>query len=354
MKEYKKFTFDKNCSQFIKALSILMMLMHHFWGYPDWLYNGNKCAGIFGGDIPVEMCLAGFFKLCVAFFAFVTGYGMFFVMQKEHYLKKVIKKAYGILVTYWLIIFLVYLPAYFLINRSATAEYISAKEIILGMFGISNKINRFSWYIYFYLLAIFTLPVYKRIMSKNQILALCGALIPFKAAIFIINHGSFDIPRLFLNCINNYLNYMSVILIGYIFAKYNTFDTLSHFLYRLRLDKAVTYALIIFVIFIFRDIIGGAIFGTNIDAVYTPFLILALGKMSKKINNMHIVDFLARHSLNFWLLHGIFFPQSNGLTFLQNLVYFPRIPILIVVWAIVLMLPVSVMLKKICRILHAD
>ena len=38
--------FDKNMSIMIKGVAIILMLFHHFFGFPNWIIQGNMFIGL--------------------------------------------------------------------------------------------------------------------------------------------------------------------------------------------------------------------------------------------------------------------------------------------------------------------
>lgn len=67
----------RNETNFIKAVAIIMMLMHHFWGFPAWRVGGAALepAIYLPGGASLSWMAARQFKICVAMFAVITGYG---------------------------------------------------------------------------------------------------------------------------------------------------------------------------------------------------------------------------------------------------------------------------------------
>lgn len=67
---------DQKISRYIKAIAIIMMVIHHFFAFPDrWLESNLFITGGYIGGKPVEQMLGEMCKLCVCIFAFISGYG---------------------------------------------------------------------------------------------------------------------------------------------------------------------------------------------------------------------------------------------------------------------------------------
>lgn len=68
----KDVSLGKDEAQLISGCAILMMVIHHFFGFKEFLVNGNSYTSLFSvGGIEIERILAAFGKLCVAILHFV-------------------------------------------------------------------------------------------------------------------------------------------------------------------------------------------------------------------------------------------------------------------------------------------
>ena len=75
----KRTFLTKDETNFVKTIAIIFMLVHHFLGFPEWLESGINInyLPVRVKGVPLEIAIAGQFKICVAIFAFVTGYGWY-------------------------------------------------------------------------------------------------------------------------------------------------------------------------------------------------------------------------------------------------------------------------------------
>jgi FtsH-binding integral membrane protein len=88
---------DKKTTQMVKGLAILIMIMHHF------------CATTLFPNISSGMLQFGAtFKICVAIYAVLSGYGYYFAKDKS--VKYGLKKIWGLLQIYWLSLFTIFIP----------------------------------------------------------------------------------------------------------------------------------------------------------------------------------------------------------------------------------------------------
>lgn len=75
--------FSREDTKVMKGIAILLMLMHHLWGFPDRIMGGGV-LGIFkfmGVSLPYYLGLYG--NICVSLFFFLGGYGIYINSKKK-------------------------------------------------------------------------------------------------------------------------------------------------------------------------------------------------------------------------------------------------------------------------------
>ena len=83
-------------------------------------------------------------KLCIAMFAFLTGYAVCIQTSKNHigdtgsitYMVNVVKKILSIFMSFWLMLYFVLLPVYCVIGN----PFPTMNELMMAGVGINNKI----------------------------------------------------------------------------------------------------------------------------------------------------------------------------------------------------------------------
>ena len=78
-------TFSRDDTKLMKGAAIVLMLMHHLWGFP---------GRIAGGELWHVLSICGessltyfgsFGKICVSFFFFLGGYGVYLSTHSKRY-----------------------------------------------------------------------------------------------------------------------------------------------------------------------------------------------------------------------------------------------------------------------------
>lgn len=77
-----KLYFTKEHTQIAKGVAILLMIAHHLFAFPERIYINSgyiSMVSLFGYDI--EFLIGIFGKLCVAMYLFLSGYGIYMIIQ---------------------------------------------------------------------------------------------------------------------------------------------------------------------------------------------------------------------------------------------------------------------------------
>lgn len=313
----------------IKGVAIVLMFIHHFFTFPSfWI---DSVAAIYSNnhfDI-----LNTSFKICVPIFAFLTGYFYFFAKKKTF--RYSIKKSTDFWICY-LVVFALLVTAAILSGNYS----FSIVAIIKEAFALSRPTMYFSWYVIFYIGTMLIMPLFYRLTKVNDFLALAVfSAIPM-VLVFICKNAGVS----FLTALTDYLNYFSYlpcVLIGYSIAKY---EVLSKLYEVTRKQKTVIQLLIGCAMIIMPFLARGS--SEALDFLYAPMFIFGLISLVKIINHKRILlplAILGKYSLLLWFLHCGFFNQLKEFT--QSVLYFPKNPILVTIWGLVICLVIAIVIQ---------
>lgn len=205
----------KRDSKLIAGVAILMMMVHHFFGIDSYLLpevGYTELLTVRG--ISVERMFAAFGKLCVAIFAFSSGYAIW-KMQGDY------KSARGnffriakFLMSYWVIMAL--FMVYGLICHDSLPTW---KEAALNLVGLDTGpgmpfVNvSFAWYVAFYISLVALSPVFLWVFSTRRAAIDIAGYIAVASATFLC---SGDLQSIVAT--------MPAALTGMLVAKYRLFD----------------------------------------------------------------------------------------------------------------------------------
>lgn len=331
-------------SKLIAGIAILLMVFHHIFGFSEYRINGNdyiESFCIYG--ISFERMIAAFGKICVALFAFSSGYVIWKKSEDYTKLRKIFSRIIKFLFNYWIIFIL------FMIYGAIIGDPLPrGSDFFYNLIGLETAPQKqyvnvaFSWYVASYILLILISPFLLKIFQCEKfwidiVLYLC-----FILGLGLIHNslwGFILAPVLYAIC-------------GLLVAKWNLFNRLL-----LHTDKLSIW------IFVFA-IIGLALLrqsliliGINIvgvDGVFAAIFMFSVINIFNRLQSEWLnksIMFLGFYSMNLWYLHGIFFTGSRPL---QEILYYPKYPIFIFILCIALVLPVAIGCDFIQRKLYTE
>ena len=341
--------FNKNTTEVIKGIALIMMFIHHFFAFPSW----------WGGEIyyPVIAKLSSYFctplKICVPVFSFLTGYFYFFNEKKTY--KYSLKKISDILMQYLCVFFLFSFIAY--INGYTY----TMKDYILEAFALKHSTMIFCWYVHFYYTVMLILPLYSKIELENIFFDILVAVLILPVGIKILLNYSTN--RFFSDVLVSLLTWIVNVFTGFIFAKYDLFDKLDEVNRRLVHINFINVAMWLLItiicpigryvaprIYISLEelpIIHKVVsFGISLDIFYVPLFIYAIVNLSRILNFRFLnicIRQIGKYSLLMWFVSCIFFNNSKSV--FQPILYFPRNPLLVTLWGLLLCYIVSIVLN---------
>lgn len=315
--EKEKFTSHETL--LCKGIAILIMLFHHlFYRVDSWNLYWHK---ITINSTPLIAFIARQGKICVAFFVFITGYGLVYSYKKlkDHNAKSEIffvgKRIWKLYIWLWPVLASAIIIGTVTKLRSVTAVYSNLREAFKDIFGIgylidgSNYVtyNTTWWYISFALVIYALFPLLYRIAKKNPKTIL---LITFIVGI----HPSSSIA-IFMEL----RRYLFVYLLGIIFAEYKVMNILLN----MKIPKwkflIITGAACV-ILFCIRCIIAFTFDGALVLAI-----MLFCIKLFEKLDCIsRCLVFFGIHSGNIFLIHGLIFNYM-----FRDLIYSFYYPIII-------------------------
>ena len=324
----------------IKGFAIILMVIHHSFGFPEYWINEIQYPSfeIFGETSFYWISIIT--KVCVTIFAFLTGYAYFYNQTPN--LKYSLRKIAKFLKRYWLILFGVLIPIFYLCNFGQT---LTTKQIFFSMFGLQTEIELFGWYVYFYIIVMLVLPIItKYFITSSKMWNFI--FFPFACVImqivcalisgYLSNH-------IVINIILTFLKYFPCVIYGYLVAKYDLIEKIQKWCRIKNIGQAILITIVVLLLRAYKP----SLWILSLDIFYVPVIMAMLAYVFHKIGeNGKIFAFLGKYSTNLWFLHSIFFaPFLREKT--QLLAYFPHNPILVVIWIILLCLPLSILVNKI-------
>jgi len=340
--------FDKDTTYVIKGIALIMMFIHHFFTFPEWWIDGV--------DYPIIERFAIYLneplKICVSVFCFVTGY--FYYFNKDKTYRYSIRKIVDIYINYWVVWVVLVLIAVVGVNYNYTIN-----QLLLEALAIETPTMFFCWYVLFYIVCMLIFPLISRALTNNIGLAVLVSFVVTPALFAIL--GSVFVYRSALlgNRFNQLGAWMPIMLMGFIFARYDMFtrfNKIGDILIKNSQIRLALYFLVVLLVpmgryFYPRVMISyfhGVIFYLSIDVIYAPIFVYCLVgiiALRKKGIIREVIIKIGQKSLLMWFLSCTFYNMTKEMT--QKLLYLPRNPVLVLLWGLAICYFASVPLEHI-------
>lgn len=226
-------------------------------------------------------------------------------------------------------------------------SYLSAKSVVLEALGIENVLMKFCWYVPFYALLMLVLPIYSKILRGKWYIdivltGVCYLLI--RIADLIFSGVSY------MNLLNSLSIYFPVLSMGYLLVKYDVLDKIKNTVQKRCTLRGVQVAIGLFLVILAfaANAIKVFVKGISTGVILVPILMIGFSLLSRRKKDWlkKTVTLFGKYSMNIWFLHCAFFSVYTSLI-LQPIAYFPRIPVLVVAWILLMCLVVAVPITKV-------
>lgn len=340
-KSGRKPFYGKQEAKMIAGIAIILMVCHHFFGFPETLTDGNRFTYLLSiRSVTAPQFFASFGKLCVAIFAFCSGYALWVGRDSYKNPKAVAHRGMKFLISYWVV-----LALFLLVGLLMADKLPDGKTLILNLVGLRTAtwepyVNiTFAWYVAFYITWLILSPLTAKLFEKTKSFWL-DALI-----LFIWTIG-FDLISFYIPY-KDILDTFAPALVGVLFAKYGLFD---HIVTRRNIKTWLAFLAIALLMVIRPTLILMKVpfFGVC-DGLIAGIFILACVSIvhnlkSRKLEEMLV--FLGIYSMNIWFLHAMFFTGSKSL---QSWIFWPRYWIAVWIVGFLFTLAIAILVERLQR-----
>ncbi len=321
----------KNQSNFLYGIAILFMLYHHLYCIPERIqyeyFSLLDNIFFFIKNISIERKVAWFSKICVAIFAFLTGYGTAKTLKSnvDHNpflnlllsYKNIIIRILKLMLKLSLVL-AVFLPLYYLFKNKT----FSLDLILNHILGKSSSINGEWWYVKFYFGICFILPLINTLFTKGY-KHLYSHIIFKIITIFIIEY----IVRHY-RLLNGYDVYLIIVIEGFIIARLNIFEFINKYI-DIKYQKLISIFLLIGTI-ILRIIYASEAGYSLIDKfIIVPFIYSLCILFNNDSKVFKLIAHIGTHSTFMWLTHTFYmyyiFPRLSTILYVSTLIYIQSI-----------------------------
>ena len=152
--------FTKKDTLAIKALAVMLMLMHHLFAFPDKFAEGVSLNNliILSDGHPLSEIVGNYGKLCVALFMMLSGYGVYISYKNSegNVTATILKRIKAVYIKYWQIFF-VMIPLGIIIGAEKVS--VSWSELFKNFLAIETTVNDEWWFMTLYVIMLFLFPI---------------------------------------------------------------------------------------------------------------------------------------------------------------------------------------------------
>lgn len=314
----------------IYGVAILMMVWHHFFGFPERFHGSLQYMG---GNIEytIELYLGYFCRLCIAMYAFISGYGMMAKSMQKHLtflqdIKQAIKQIINFFIRYW-IVFIVFI----LIGLKIGALRFSVVEFMKNLIGQSCSYNAEWWYVAYYIKMIISYPFIKWLFRKLDDIGIRSWIIALVMIVLTIANAFY----------HGNLTYYLCFWIGMLTYQSGFYSKISE---KLCVNKIGSVVILIGCTIL--SIIIRIRLPYDIDALLVIIYIYGILQFLKNMKNVQsirrILQMFGKYSIYIWLTHTFFLYYY----FQTQLMYLKNVG-LIYIFTLCICLAVGMILNKI-------
>lgn len=309
----------------LKSIGVLMMLFLHLFNNLDY-QNGLYKPLIFIGEKPLVYYISFFTDACVPIFAFVSGYGLYYKYQSKkstfrsaNWIR--LKKLY---LNLWLVILIFAVILGLVINKEGYPG--SLEKLLWNLSGIHLSYSFIWWYFTTYVYVVLASPLFFYLLDRyNAYLVFLISFLLYVIGYYfrIYNTEIFTHPLLqyFHNQGARFGLVQFEFMLGAFLLKYKWLELFQKFSKWKRFSittKNCLGLLLILALIVFHAFVPSLFISPFIALV---FIIIWMSMSSGKFIN-RILDFVAPHSTNIWLVHSFFY-----VTYFKDFIFGARYPL---------------------------
>lgn len=320
---------SKHHSLYLYGLAAIAMVYHHLFCIPDRL-NGLwvPMPVLFG--INLELTIAWYCKLCVAIFAFLSGYGFVHYADRK-WGNAINAKA---VISFWFSRLRKFYPRFWFIATIfltygflSRAISLSLTNLITTALGISTQFNGEWWYIKQYLVLVGLFPALYMLLQGTR----DNRHLSLRLTLSVII--AYAVSRL----LYAQFTYCLIFIEGITVARYRIFDRVNLHFENTRHAGAIAIA-IMMATFVIRTALSSEAASSFPDVIIiAPFIYSVISILGSKEHR--ILASFGKHSTSLWLSHTFIIYY-----YFQPIILMPKYSVLIFFWALLLSLIVAMLL----------
>lgn len=280
-----------------KGIAILIMIFLHLFNVKSNLSLCDISLYLLGE--PLVFQIVKFTFICVPLYLFLSGYGLYISYSKSYFLNP-FKRIFKLYLNFW-IVCLIFIPLAVYLRP----EYYSVEigEIIKNITGWHTTYNYEWWFLFPYMLLVFTSNIIFKLVRSVNFLILLLSVTGLYLLFYIITY--FLAEKLssnhYIYILISYLNCLPYFVLGAIFVKYDLFSALQRKVQITTLWKNILWICFFLFLLFCRAVSSGIV-----NIIVLVLFICWFAVLKKNRIFIFILEKLGKQSTNMWLVHTFF------------------------------------------------
>ncbi len=317
--------FTQKDTKAFKGIAVMLMLAHHLLTYPNRMPIGYEIIPIgYISGYSIEYIIGYFGKICVSFFMFLGGYGVYKSISESDFIKtSLLKHIVKLYESLWKIM-IIFIPIGFLFfdNQDTYAadeslchhfDAFNPIELISNLTGWETSYNGEWWFFRAYICALLIGVVFIHLIKKHDNMYVDIVIVMIWQVLIMYVFPGIGGLSCFSGMATNIWyaslfetsEYSPLFLLGVVFAKYDgllkMMDVLKQFPGCIQIGLSFCIQIIIVLARVF---LGNE---CSMDMIYVPLLIVCIMVVLERINIVkEAFSFVGKYSTNMWLTHTFF------------------------------------------------
>lgn len=312
---------NKKITMALHGVAILMMIYHHLFmtGNVFYIHESKSLFDVFNSinyfsNESVQLVFAYFCKICVAIFAFTSGYAIYLQLAKKcihnnetENTKEMISYCGHRFISFYkkyLIAFLFFVGCEYFLGNPNGFDF-SLTNYILNLLGLRATYNGTFWYVSVYYVMIVSSPFIYLLLNKmknKDYLFLAGLFIISFLVAFVTGNTAVFLKTISKFIQNYFIIYLIIFAEGMFCAKYQLIDKIGEKL------NLLTSAALLLVTFFLRLMLIRDPSDPLFDLVLIiPFIISTAKILSYLDSVTSFFSFFGRYSAYMWYAHAYFY-----------------------------------------------
>ncbi len=306
----------KEETQQLKGIAIMMMVWLHLFGTNQEILDGcEKFIYLWNGD-PLIYAMRKFARMCVVFYTFLGGYGLYKVYQRDIHkcsnssTMRNGQRVWRLITNYWVVLLIFIGIAAWLQPETYPG---GGRILLMNVTALNCTYNDTLWFLFPYaLLTLLATPIMRLIMKLRgyRIWVFLAVALAVKVVLYLNETQYESWSGLIWMNLQGALGLFFMFAVGALFAKDNLMERLvtairrwieqSFLVHKMKVSASLVCCILLILLFFGRICVGAS---TLIDPIFLLLMIPVYLCIRRPQWLSNTLTYIGKHSTNIWFCH---------------------------------------------------